>query len=233
MFVFLDIGFTLLGGPSQGPAGRLVKQFGLPPEAKDVLNNILFGTPLGEPSELADQLTRHYGLAKGDTLPFIKELWDKQASEAYPLPGAVVGLQRLREAGISFGFISNIWAPFLAGFERLFPKEFKQCPVFASYQQGQVKPNPELFLTALRQTGLNPLKTVMIGDTYEADMAPALQLGMKTVWILHRPDKERFDLVDVLNNQKPRPHLTLASMEHFHPDQLTALFSGSGVMGQK
>ncbi|MEO5329387.1 MAG: HAD hydrolase-like protein [Magnetococcus sp. THC-1_WYH] len=227
MFVFLDIGFTLLGGPSQGPAGRLMKHLGLPLDAKDPLNHLLFDTPLEKPEALADHIARDYGLKKENILPFIAELWDKQVHEAYPLPGAVAGLQRLREGGIPFGFISNIWAPFLAGFARCFPREFKECPLFASYQQGVAKPNLELFLIALRHMGLKPQETVMIGDTYAADMAPALELGMKTIWILTRPDKERFDLVDVLNHQKTRPHQTLASMEHLHPDQVVTLLSPS------
>ncbi|HIJ83062.1 MAG: HAD family hydrolase [Magnetococcales bacterium] len=233
MFVFLDIGFTLMGGPSLGPAGRLIEQFSLPPDAKTLLNHLLFGTHLKTPEDLAQQLAQHYGLEKTSTLPFIEEVWHKQASEAFPLPGAKIALQRLHEARIPFGFISNIWAPFLEGFIRLFPTEYRQCPVFASFQVGFVKPDPELYLTALRQTGMDPQQTVMIGDTYAADIAPAQHLGMKTIWILTRPDKERADLVKLLNKEKRGPDQTLASIEHFHPEQLTTLFQTENLTERK
>jgi FMN phosphatase YigB (HAD superfamily) len=64
----------------------------------------------------------------------------------------------------------------------------------------------------------------MIGDTYRNDIRPALDLGMKTVWLLHRPDKERADLLEVLNDAAPRPDLTLAGIGDLRPEAIRRLF---------
>lgn len=223
MFVFLDVGFTLMGGPATGPAGRLIQNLGLPPTAKDFLNHLLFATPMATPEELAHRLSEQYNLGNKKIFPFIRELWENQASEAYELPGARETLERLSTANIPFGFITNLWAPFLEGFSRLFPAEYRERPLFASFQQGCAKPDKELYLTALRHTGTPPDQAIMVGDTYETDIAPAAELGIKTIWILTRPDKERADLVAVLNGEKPKPHLTLAHIGKLHPEHLTTV----------
>ncbi|MBF0421244.1 MAG: HAD family hydrolase [Magnetococcales bacterium] len=227
MIVFFDIGFTLLGGPSQGPAARLLSQLGLPTNAKTWLNHLLFATPLHHPEELADHVRRSYGLPVSQTISLIEELWDNQAGESFALPGAREALEQLQQAQIPFAFISNIWAPFLRGFMHNFPLDFEEYPIFASFQQGCLKPDPELYRIALQRTGYSPAQAVMIGDTYETDIAPALNLGMKTVWLLHRPDKERADLVRVMNRSQPAPQWAWATLEQFTLDDLLTLLHPS------
>ena len=39
----------------------------------------------------------------------------------------------------------------------------------------------------------------------------------RTVWVLHRPEKERADLVEVLNGNAPPPDLTLALIAELDP----------------
>ncbi|MBF0422849.1 MAG: HAD-IA family hydrolase [Magnetococcales bacterium] len=223
MFVFLDIGFTLLGGPAQGPAARLMAQFDLPSVVKPGLNHLLFATPLSAPEELAQYLERTYGLPVGKTQGFIIDLWQKQVAEAFPLPGAKTLLTRLQSAKIPFAFITNIWAPFLDGFKHHFSLDWDRHPIFASFQLGCLKPDPEIFHIALRHTACDPRQAIMIGDTYETDIAPALALGMKTIWVLSRPDKERCDLAAVLNQSKPAPHHTVADVLPFDIDRLKNL----------
>ena len=64
----------------------------------------------------------------------------------------------------------------------------------------------------------------MIGDTYRNDILPAIQLGLRTIWILHRPDKERPALVDVLNGTLPKPDLTLPSIGELQVSDIQELF---------
>ncbi len=223
MFVFLDIGFTLVGGPNIGPAGRLIRDLGLPPSSKTALNELLFESPVSTPDSLSERLARHHGIDRQRTDRAVAELWAKQIEEAYVLPGAREAMERLKRSGVGVGFISNIWAPFLQAFARLFPIEFKEYPVYASFQRGVSKPDIELYRLALRETGWDPKRTVMIGDTYEMDIAPPKRLGLKTVWILHRPDKEREDLVKILNGSQPAPDLTLTGMEMLTVEALHGL----------
>jgi FMN phosphatase YigB (HAD superfamily) len=60
----------------------------------------------------------------------------------------------------------------------------------------------------------------MVGDTYKNDIRPAIELGMRTVWILHRPEKEKADMIEVLNGASPPPDLTLASIAELEPSRL-------------
>lgn len=55
--------------------------------------------------------------------------------------------------------------------------------VLASAEEGISKPDPEIFKRALTKSRCLPQNAVMIGDRPDNDIAPAKQLGMKTVWI--------------------------------------------------
>jgi len=55
--------------------------------------------------------------------------------------------------------------------------------ILDSAQAGISKPHPEIFLTALGKLNLSPEQVVFIGDSYERDMVPARELGMKTIWM--------------------------------------------------
>ena len=83
-----------------------------------------------------------------------------------------------------------------------------------------MKPDKEFFLRALRTLDTPPENVVMIGDTYRNDIRPAIELGMRTIWVLHRPDKERDALVDVLNGTAPPPHRTIRSIADLKPELL-------------
>ena len=48
---------------------------------------------------------------------------------------------------------------------------------------GVSKPDPAFFRLALEQLGLVPEEVIFIGDSYERDMIPTRELGMKTIWL--------------------------------------------------
>jgi FMN phosphatase YigB (HAD superfamily) len=52
-----------------------------------------------------------------------------------------------------------------------------------SAEVGVSKPDPEIFRIALTKLDLVPARAIFIGDSYERDIAPARQLGMKTIWL--------------------------------------------------
>jgi len=73
---------------------------------------------------------------------------------------------------------------------------------------------------ALRAVEARAEDAVMVGDTYRNDIRPAIELGMRTVWVLHRPEKEKADLIAVMNGDAPPPDLTLASIAELAPSKL-------------
>jgi len=54
--------------------------------------------------------------------------------------------------------------------------------VFISDQIGISKPNPKLYLTALRDMKLAPGEVMYVGDSPEHDVVPPQSIGMITVW---------------------------------------------------
>ena len=55
--------------------------------------------------------------------------------------------------------------------------------IVASAEVGVSKPDLEIFKIAFDRAMCKPEQAVMIGDRLDNDIAPAKQLGMKTVWI--------------------------------------------------
>ncbi len=55
--------------------------------------------------------------------------------------------------------------------------------ILDSAQIGISKPDPGIFRTALERLRLDPGKVIFVGDSYERDMIPARELGMKTIWL--------------------------------------------------
>ncbi len=53
---------------------------------------------------------------------------------------------------------------------------------------GVKKPNPEIFQFALRQANANIKSSVMIGDSYEADVQGALNVGMDAIFFSPKAD---------------------------------------------
>ena len=128
-------------------------------------------------------------------------------------------IARLRDASISRAYLSNIWPPFYAHFHNSFATE-ATSPQFLSFQMGLSKPDKAFFHAALERLQVPASEIVMIGDTYKNDIRPAIDLGMRTIWVLHRPEKEREALVEVLNNAAPRPDVTLHSIAELQPEHL-------------
>ena len=226
MFVFFDIGFTLIGGPSVGPARRIIEALKMAEKEKSALADALFRQPFAQAEELAAFLVSQFGTPVDATHAMSKNIWNAQIQEAYPLPGAVECLSRLKQANIPFGFISNIWSPFYAGFARLFPEESATRPSFLSFQLHKAKPDLALYQTALDQVGISAEQAIMVGDTYTMDIASPRQLGMKTVWILHRPHKELPEIIKTLNGTLPPPDLTLAHIGLLSVEQLPTVLEG-------
>jgi FMN phosphatase YigB (HAD superfamily) len=123
-------------------------------------------------------------------------------------------------AGIRRAYLSNIWPPFYEHFRKIFLTEARESQ-FLSFRFGLSKPSKEFFRTALMGLKADPADVVMIGDTYKNDIRPAIELGMKTIWVLHRPEKETAALVDVLNGTAPRPDLTLNSIGELQPEHIS------------
>jgi len=55
--------------------------------------------------------------------------------------------------------------------------------ILDSVEIGVSKPDPEIFRIALRKLNLSPAQAIFVGDSYERDIMPAQQLGVRTIWL--------------------------------------------------
>jgi len=196
---------------------------GLGPDAAGELEHILFRSPVENAEQLGEMICGRLSVDRNKSIEACASLWDAQTREAYVLPGAREAIASLKAAGMSRAYLSNIWAPFYQCFQREFAEEAAGCPQFLSFQTGLLKPDLEFFQHALRMAKVSPADAIMVGDTYKNDILPAIELGMQTVWVLHRPDKERAALIQVLNGDAPPPDITIASIGELCADRLQSL----------
>lgn len=99
-----------------------------------------------------------------------------------PFPNMVQVLQELKNRGILLGMITN-------GFTEL--QRLNICAlqieqymdvILVSEEEGIKKPDPEIFMRALRRLGVQVEESVYVGDHPENDVQGARNIGMHAVW---------------------------------------------------
>ncbi|MEM6675938.1 MAG: TIGR02253 family HAD-type hydrolase [Planctomycetota bacterium] len=94
-------------------------------------------------------------------------------------------LEALRSAKVRTGVITHGWTTKQS--EKLvrlgLVDQFGPRDIFISDQVGISKPNPKLYLYALREMGLLPSEALYVGDNLENDVVPPRSIGMHTCWI--------------------------------------------------
>ena len=89
-------------------------------------------------------------------------------------------LAHLTAAGYRLGIISN-WEPRLELLCRNHGLANRFTFVLASELEGFAKPGPHLFRRALKLAGVDPSRSVHVGDSYEHDVLGAAALGIEAV----------------------------------------------------
>lgn len=140
-------------------------------------------------------------------------VWLDQATAPEEIPGATGAVRYAKKAGFKVGLVSDIWAPYYLGFLSACP-ELASMVDFAglSYREGVRKPSAGLLERAVKALGVDPRRSWMVGDTYHNDLEPAVKMGMRTVWVLSRPEKEHRAMEGVLKGRLPRPDLIVDSV---------------------
>jgi HAD superfamily hydrolase (TIGR01549 family) len=220
--VFFDIGSTLVTGPGSGPASRLAARLGLTLSQKSALNAALMTQRFDDPAAVAAYLRELGATAPEPTVrASVYDIWNSQLGEARAIEGALESLAAWAQSGARLFFISNIWRPYkLSALEALGPGLDQWVATedrIYSYAFGAAKPDPALFRHALARAGCAPHEAVMIGDSYREDIAPAIALAIKTVWVLRRADREAENIQAVINGDAPRPTLSVAGVHEFLP----------------
>lgn len=129
----------------------------------------------------------------------LSTLWTEQCECVRAAEGAGRLLFNLKKAGFQLGLISNTWMPFYSGF-------CGNCPELAgvfdytvlSFRIGSKKPSTAIFNHALDLCGRKASECLFVGDSFELDIAPAMELGFQTAWVLSRPEREKLTIASML-----------------------------------
>ncbi|WP_137288589.1 HAD family hydrolase [Natronorubrum halophilum] len=120
----------------------------------------------------------------GEPLP--RERWEPAFEDAVrssiePVPGAVETIADLAERDLHVGVISDV--DDAAGKEMLeaFGVREHFDSITTSEAVGRTKPDPAMFETALEKAGVDPQRSLMIGDRYDHDVKGADEMGMRGV----------------------------------------------------
>lgn len=214
--MILDIGATLVSGPSRGPASRIATRTRLGETRKLALREALMTKPFASPREVVAFVQALDGPAIEQLDRAVQEVWDAQEREAEPIADAAEAVRRLHEHGLRLAVISNIWRPYLrsvrAHFGELLDAHVAPELQLFSFREGRAKPALELFRRVLELADVAAADAVMVGDSYAEDIAPADALGIGTVWVLHRPQREVGDLTRVLNREARGASRTVRSI---------------------
>jgi putative hydrolase of the HAD superfamily len=96
-------------------------------------------------------------------------------------------LSLLAERGIKVGLISNSHRC-LASFQQHFELHGLIAAAISSSDHGYMKPHPSIFEAALNLVGAPAEESMMVGDSYEHDIAGARRVGMRGVLVQRSPD---------------------------------------------
>ena len=120
-------------------------------------------------------------------------------------------LDTLRARGLKLGLVSNVFDPgwlLRRDLEEMGLDHRLDAAVFSS-EVGKRKPHPAIFRAALEQLGVEPERSLFVGDRRDADIRGAKEVGLTTVQALWfraddedggpEPDYAAFTQTDVLN----------------------------------
>jgi HAD superfamily hydrolase (TIGR01509 family) len=209
-----DIGSTLVDGPAEGPAAQIARGLGLDERLYAQLATGLMTMQLTSPDAVSVMVRTLAG--EGPVERVVEDVWRAQECATEPIEGAAEAMADLARNGFDLALVSNIWQPYVTSVRRhfgaFFDRHIRPELQLFSYRAGSAKPSPRMLQDALRLAGVAAEDAVMVGDSYLTDIEPAAGLGMKTVWVLHRPQKEARDVVRVLDGSAPQPSRTLGSI---------------------
>ncbi|MBN2064746.1 MAG: HAD family hydrolase [Sedimentisphaerales bacterium] len=92
------------------------------------------------------------------------------------------------------GCISNNWGNIAGWCSQVNYDSFFEVMV-DSARENSIKPDPAIFQVALQKMGLNPARTVYVGDRYDADVIGSSSVGMIPLWLTGGTETIENDIV--------------------------------------
>ena len=125
------------------------------------------------------------GLIPGAVVPGVFEKLYEHFASAVPwtVEGEAVALfRRLRSRGVHVGLLSN-WDSRLETVLSHLGVRGEFDSVVVSHYVGLEKPHAAMFEAAERASAVDPISTLIVGDSYEHDIEPAIARGWTAIWV--------------------------------------------------
>ena len=147
----------------------------------------------------------------------------RREARIVPFVGAIETLHELRRRGSRLGLVTNGEQKFQRAKIARFALEPLFDVIVIEQEFGTGKPDPRVFEHALGSLNAMPEETWMVGDNLEADIRPARELGLHTVWV----DHEKHGLPE---RPSGRPHRVVRAIrEILHPSDPEASTTGDAA----
>lgn len=137
-------------------------------------------------------LLRSFGVAPDPELlaRYRRLQWDGHARDFALRPGVRETLAELRARGLHLGIVSNIDDDQLDHLLDVAGVRADFDAVLSSEQARACKPEPAIFEQALASARCAPHQAVFVGDSLFHDVGGANRLGLRSVLIWHRDDRD-------------------------------------------
>ncbi len=181
--IFFDVGGVLLVDFIEQKIVDLARKYGADPSVLLALRNK--HRPLADAGKISDQeFWSNLLLELG-----IKATTEDYEIESYmhPIPEGLQLAERLKKSGYRIAILSNDSREMFNAKRKRFALDDLFEKVIVSNELGFIKPDPQIYHMALQQMNAQPQQSVFIDDR-EENLAPAKELGMKT--ILHRSARQ-------------------------------------------
>jgi len=110
----------------------------------------------------------------------VNDAFQSSGSHWEPAPDAMPALNRLTQAGVPFGVLSNFGEELSELITKIFKHQVKFSHVVDSSSVGLEKPNVEFFEYFISLIGCHVHNCVFVGDSVTLDYEPAMKLGIET-----------------------------------------------------
>jgi putative hydrolase of the HAD superfamily len=200
--VFFDLYNTLLtyDPPREVIEARILKDFGIEASPEALLRPIMTADefiyqeharlPISKRSkeETTALYTQYHGIVlKEAGLEAPKEVilgilgkWMGFDLKMVLYDDVIPALTNLKERELILGLISNVDRDIAPLYQGLGLSTWLQVMV-TSQEVGFNKPQPEIFLAALKQAGVKPSEAIYVGDQYQIDVVGANKAGMRGI----------------------------------------------------
>ncbi len=127
------------------------------------------------------ELARRYSPSRMIELDDLQRLLRDELDSVRLYPETAEVLQNLRRKGYRLAVISNLAKPYAEPVKRLLEQYIDEF--VWSFEAASAKPDRAIFATLCRRLRCLPMRVLMVGDSWEADMMGASQFGMPSVLI--------------------------------------------------